>query len=264
MSNYEELLNIVKTEKDLEEFLTHEDKYEYLYNFSNIRKNVLEWYDFNPKARLLELGAECGALTGLFCDRVKEVVAIDEDERKCAVNIARNAKKGNLKVRKHVESLEQKKKKADEQDGDIINGKYDYVTIIGNFSVDKLRIAKEFLKPKGRLLLAIENKYGIKYWSGDERPNTYSRMQLIGLLRMEGFKIEQGYYPIPDYVFPMEIYSSKNLPKVGSISTISPSFEKDKVLSLDEIKAYDMVIKDGKFEEYANSFIVIAELAGKN
>lgn len=259
MSSYEELLNIVKTEKDLEEFLTHENDYDYLYNFSSIRKNVFEWYDFNPEARLLELGAECGALTNLFCDRVKEVVAIDEDEKKCAVNIARNAKKGNLKVRRHLESLTDNS--SDSSEVDIVNGKYDYVTIIGNFTVDKLKTAKQFLKTGGRLLLAIENKYGIKYWSGDERPNTYSRMQLIGLLRMEGFKIEQGYYPIPDYVFPMEIYSSKNLPKVGDISTITPSFEKDKILSLDEIKAYDMVIKDGKFEEYANSFIVVAELA---
>ncbi len=259
MSNYEELLNIVKTEEDLEEFLTHENKYEYLYNFSNIRKNVLEWYDFKPNARLLELGAECGAITGLFCDRVKEVVAVDEDEKKCEVNIARNAKKGNLKVRKSLDSLSPRKKK-DEQDVDIINGKYDYVTIIGNFSVDKLKIAKQYLKPSGRLFLAIENKYGIKYWSGDKRPNTYTRMQLIGLLRMEGYQIEEGYYPIPDHVFPMEIYSSKNLPRVGDISTVSPSFINDKVLSLDEIKTYDMVIKDGKFEEYANSFIVIAKV----
>jgi len=259
MGIYEDLLNIVKTEKDLEEFLTHEDKYEYLYNLSNIRKNVFEWYDFNPDARLLELGAECGALTSLFCDRVKEVVAIDEDEKKCAVNIARNAKKGNLKVRRHMESLDDKTQAdSTKKDADIVNGKYDYITIIGNFTTDKLKTAKKLLKPDGKLLLAIENKYGIKYWSGDERPNTYSRMQLIGLLRMEGFQIEQGYYPIPDYVFPMEIYSSKNLPKAGSISTVSPSFIKDKVLSLDEIKAYDMVIKDGKFEEYANSFIVVA------
>ena len=262
MSDYEELLNIVKTEKNLEEFLTHEDKYEYLYNFSNIRKNVFEWYDFNPKARLLELGAECGALTSLFCDRVKEVVAIDEDERKCAVNIARNAKKGNLKVRKSIDSLSEKRKTSD-QDGDIINGKYDYVTIVGNFSTEKLKTAKKYLKSSGKLLLAIENKYGIRYWTGDDRPNTYSRMQLIGLLRMEGFRIESGYYPIPDYIFPVEIYSTKNLPKVSSISEVTPSYEKDKVMSIDEVKALDMVIKDGKFEEYANSFIVVAELDKK-
>jgi 16S rRNA A1518/A1519 N6-dimethyltransferase RsmA/KsgA/DIM1 with predicted DNA glycosylase/AP lyase activity len=93
MIDYEELLNIVKNEDDLEEFLTHENKYEYLYNLSSIRRNILDWFDFDEDARLLEIGAECGALTGLFCERVKEVIAIEEDEKKREINEARNDEK---------------------------------------------------------------------------------------------------------------------------------------------------------------------------
>ena len=259
MDVYEELLEIIKTESDLEEFLTHENKWEYLYNLSRIRWNVLEWYDFNPKARLLEIGAECGALTGLFCERVKSVVALEEDDRKCSVNETRNKQYENLSV-VNIDAYDATKPFS----GEDKRKKYDYVTIIGNFTLEKLTFAKSRLKKDGKLILAIENKYGIKYWSGDDRPDTYSRMRLIGLLRYEGYKVSEMYYPVPDYEFPFEIYSSKNLPSEGSITTVAPSFLKDKVISIDELKAYDMVISDKKFEEYANSFLVFAELSDNN
>lgn len=251
MDIYEELLKIVGEEDDLEEFLTHEEKYEYLYHLSRIRQNVIEWYDFRPDARLLELGAECGALTGLFCDRVREVVAVEEDPAKSAVNEARNRDKNNLVIKRSADELEP-------------TDKYDYVTIIGGFTVEKLRTARAHLKSDGKLILAIENKYGMKYWSGETIPETYSRMQLITILKIEGFEVSDMYYPMPDYLFPMEIYSSKSLPKIGSISAVAPSFLEDKVLSLDEIKAYDTVIKDNKFEDYANSFLAISIVKGEN
>ncbi len=244
MDIYDELLNIVKTESDLEEFLTHENKWEYLYNFSNIRKNILEWYDFKSDAKLLEFGAECGALTGLFCERVKEVVSVEDDERKRLVNKARNEKYSNLKIVSNEELSEKS---------------FDYITIIGNFSIETLKKAKKLLKPKGRLIIAIENKYGMKYWSGEERPDTYSRMQLIGIIRREGLLEDEVYYPIPDYVLPTEIYSSNNLPKVGSISANSPAYEKEKITAFDEPSAFDMVIKDRRFEEFANSFLIFAK-----
>lgn len=244
MDIYDKLLEIVKTEDDLEEFLTHESEYEYLYHLSRIRQNILEWYDFASDASLLEFGAECGALTGLFCRRVKNVVAVEDDEKKREINRARNEEFNNL---------------------DIINtedlskyNSFDYVTIIGNYSVEKLNKANTLLKTDGTLILAIENKYGMKYWSGEERPETFSREQLIDILKNEGFEVKDIYYPIPDYVLPTEIYSSNNLPKVGSISFNTPSYEKEKITAFDEPQAFDMVIRDKKFEDFANSFLVFA------
>ena len=126
--------------------------------------------------------------------------------------------------------------------------------------MEKLKKAKSLIKPNGHLIIAIENKYGMKYWSGEERPDTYSRIQLIGIMRREGFEEKEIYYPIPDFILPSEIYSSKYLPKIGSISANSPSYIKDKVTTFDEPKMFDMVIKDRKFEEYANSFLFIAKV----
>lgn len=283
MDIYDKLLEIVSSGEDLEDFLTHEESYEYLYHLSQIRQNVIEWFSFKPDARLLELGAECGALTGLFAKRVREVVAVEDNEKKTAVNKERNRTYNNityvtgegLNELTRAGILSMAKGKAGEAEGSgvaedttgedgIKQAKsgadvgFDYVTIIGGFTMDKLKTASFVLKPGGTLIIAVENKYGMRYWSGEERPYTYSRSQLMGQLKYRGYDRLYFFYPVPDYTFPLEIYSEKNLPTKGSIKQPTPVYLKDKILTLDEVKQFDMVIEDKKFEEYANSFVVVA------
>ena len=40
----------------------------------------MEWYDFDPNASLLQIGADYGAMTGLFLSRVAQVTVLDPDE----------------------------------------------------------------------------------------------------------------------------------------------------------------------------------------
>ena len=56
--------------------------------------------------------------------------------------------------------------------------KYDYITLIGVFEygesyiqsktpyVDFLKIIAGHLKPNGKIVMAIENRFGLKYWAG--------------------------------------------------------------------------------------------------
>ena len=120
-----------------------------------------------------------------------------------------------------------------------IEEKFDYVTLIGvleysiyyinseNPFVDMLKRARAYLKPGGKLIIAIENKYGIKYWAGAredhtgnladglmgyqgvERVTTFSRKGLEALIREAGFSNLEFYYPLPDYKLPTEIYSQR-------------------------------------------------------
>ena len=155
MINYEQLLKIVNTEDDLEEFLTHEKEFEYLYNFSAIRQNLLEWFGFDKEAMLLEIGAECGALTGLFAEKVGKVVAFEENETACEIIRERNKEHWNVEAVSKLPSQ---------------NNKFDYVTVIGNVTPEKLQLAKERIKEEGTLIVAADNKLGVKYQAGTTAP----------------------------------------------------------------------------------------------
>lgn len=276
----ESMLEIVKecqTEDDLEERLMNENEWTYLYHFSKIRQNVLGWYDFDKKGTLLEIGAGCGAITGLFCERTKQVTAVDLSKRRSTINAYRNKKYDNLEIIVgNFEDIEFRKK-------------YDYVSLIGvlEYSIyyinsddpfkDMLKKAKSLLKPGGRLLIAIENKYGLKYWAGatedhtgklfdgiqgyneEDRVRTFSKDGLKKLLMDAGFENNDFYYPVPDYKLPLEIYSDDYLPKKGDIKNITPAYDRDRYVIFDEVCTFNSLCDDGLFEQFANSFIVISE-----
>ena len=180
MDTYEELINIIKTEPDLEEFLTHESKWEYAYNLSLMRRNVLDWYDFEPEARLLEIGGECGAVTGLFCNRVREVCSVDVDEKACEVNRVRNGQYENLKVLP-----------IDSYDGtdipELTDKSFGYVVIIGELTEDRISFARKYVRDGGQLIVAGNEPEGEK------------------MLSDKGFQITEEYGLSPDHIFPLEI-----------------------------------------------------------
>ena len=94
------LLDIVKnTESDmLEKRIAEEEDWAVLYHLSDIRKNILEWYDMKPGANVLEIGAGCGAVTGVLCDKAEEVVCIDLSKKRSHINAYRNQQYDNLTI----------------------------------------------------------------------------------------------------------------------------------------------------------------------
>ena len=271
------LLQIVRENDSFEDVLTRENNWALLYHLSPIRENLLEWYDFGRETSLLEIGAGCGGITGLFCRKCGRVVAIDLSRRRSMINAWRNKAADNLEI--VVGNFE-----------DIhIDEKFDYVTLIGVLEyslyyidsaspfVDMLKRAKSYLKPGGRLIIAIENKYGIKYWagaredhtgnlmdgimgySGVDRVRTFSKEGLEALLREAGYSGVEFYYPMPDYKLPTEIYSQNRLPKTYPFGDNTPNYDRDRYSFFDEGKAMNELIKEGKFEMFANSYLVFCE-----
>lgn len=271
------LLRIVRQNDSYEDVLMQEKDWALLYHLSPIRENLLEWYDFGEGKSLLEIGAGCGGITGLFCRKCDRVVAIDLSRRRSIINAYRNSKTDNLEIM--VGNFE-----------DIrIDEKFDFVTLIGVLEysiyyidsdspfVDMLKKARRYLKPGGKLIIAIENKYGIKYWagaredhtgnimdgimgySGVKRVKTFSKEGLEALLKEAGFSNLQFYYPLPDYKLPTEIYSQKRLPKEYPFKYNTPNYDRDRYSFFDEGKAMDELIREGKFEMFANSYLVFCE-----
>lgn len=272
----DELLNIVQNNDDYMEILKNDNRWPILYHLSPIRENLLEWYDYDKNGSVLEIGAGCGAVTGVFCRKTSRVVGIELSKRRSMINATRNAKYGNLEIL--VGNFE-----------DIqIKEKFDYVSLIGVLEYSPLYIncetpfedmvkrAKAFLKDDGKLIIAIENKMGLKYLAGATEDHTgvpfdgvnnyenidyvktLSKPEIIDLLRNAGYKKIEFYYPMPDYKMPNVIYSDNRLPNVGELRNIINVFDRERYQTFNEEIVFDQLIKDGLFDYFANSFLVFA------
>ncbi len=274
----DDILEELQNNDDILQILMNHNEWAYLYHLSPIRENLLEWYDFDPDGSVLEIGSGCGAITGLLCKKLKRVVGIDLSKKRSLINATKNKAYDNFEIM--VGNFE-----------DIdIEEKFDYVTLIGvlEYSIyyisgekpfeNMIERAKSFLKPGGKLIIAIENKYGLKYWAGAtedhtgryfdglenytgvDRVRTFSRGKLNNMLVEAGFKSNEFFYPLPDYKMPNEIYSDDFLPEAGNVRNITQTYDRDRYLLFNEDKAYDALCQDGLFREFANSFLVISSL----
>lgn len=269
-----EILEIVETSSDYREVLARDHRWPLLYHLTPNRRNLLEWYDFRRDAHLLEIGAGCGALTGLFCERVSRVTAVELSRRRAEIISARHRDKENLEI--IAGNL-----------ADIrFDSPFDYVTLIGvleyaakygatkNPYQDFLSQVRKYLKPDGVLIIAIENKFGLKYWAGcredhtgrffDSLENyphdlgirTFGKDELQQMLHECGFGTGNFYYPVPDYKIPVQIFSDAYLPELGQIETYYPNFDNDRIVVFDEKLVIGNLIQNKRFDWFANSFLV--------
>ena len=257
------------------QILKENNEWDILYHISPVRKNILEWYEFKKDASVLEIGAECGRLTDLLCKKVKQVTCIEVSKKKSLVNAERNKKYDNLKI--YVGDYQ----------NIVLEQQFDYVLLIGGLdkAPDYLDTNTPFhdllvkiyghLKTDGILLLATDNKFGLKYWAGDvekhsgkpfegiegymtseEKERTFSKEELERLIKDAGYKKCTFYYPFPDYKFPQQIFSDDFLPKEDEIICSRDCFENDRIQLFDETNAYRNIIKAGKYDFFANSFFI--------
>lgn len=258
----------------LEELLSSSNNWAVLYHCSKIRENILEWYPFKKDSSLLEIGAGCGALTGMFSRKVSSVTCIELSERRSLINAYRNRDCDNIKiVLGNFQDIE-------------IKEKYDYITLIGVWEYAEryldgadpylcmLERLKDYLKPNGKLLIAIENKMGIKYWNGakedhtgkmysglndyvdDEGVRTFSHQEIEDILTAAGYDTYKFYYPVPDYKLPDTIYSDERLPMPGEIRTYREDYSAPRIYNFYDATIQDQICQDGMFPYFSNSFLI--------
>lgn len=272
-----EILDLVKSHTDFTEILAQETRWPLLYHLSPERRNLLDWYPFDKKETLLEVGAGCGALTGLFCEKLKRVVAVELSRRRSEVISQRCRNFSNLEILVgNFSDIE-------------FRETFDYITLIGVLEYAKSFIqiphpyqyvlcrASELLCPGGRIVLAIENKYGLKYWAGSREDHTselfdgiqgypdsgashetFGKQELTDLILLSGFEDIHFYYPHPDYKIPHEIFSDHCLPGIHHPLTEAPNFDRDRLNLFSEKRTFLGLIRNGMFGFFANSFLIIA------
>ena len=259
------------------------------HNFTKCRENLINWYPFKKNSTVLEIGAGMGALTGCLCEKCEKVVSIEESERRAEIIRARHKRYTNLEVI------------SDNIYNYDFDMKFDYILLIGvleyvginstegNPYVKLLSKIRSLLKEDGVLLLAIENKYGLKYWCGAAEDHTgipfdgindykmhnvtgrygksgvrtFSKYELKKMLSVSGFENEYFYYPLPDYKFPSFIFSNDHLPDKDNIRAIKFTYPIESELIANEKILYDDIIENRTFPFFANSFLIEATV-GKN
>ncbi len=275
----DKILSLVQENDDYFEIIQSEISWPLLYHLSPLRRNLLEWYDFDKEAELLEIGAGCGALTSLFCEKVKSVTAVELSKRRAEIIAHRTKGKENIEI--IVGNL-----------NDIVfEKKFDYITLVGVFeyagsftecaededTYEKfLCFVKSLLKPEGTLIIAIENAFGLKYFAGSKEDHTatyfdsiegysfnkavktFGKYELEELLTANGFTFLDFYYPMPDYKIPTQIFTDDFVPTYGQMNNFALSYDQEGLELFDIKAAYSHIISNKQFDFFANSFLIFA------
>lgn len=269
----EELLSMYENGGSSTDFLANDSRWPVWYHLSHIRKNILNWYPFKQDANILEVGAGCGALTGLLSDKAKHVTSVELTKRRASINYLRNKDKKNLEViagNFHHIPLKP------EYDYIVLNGVLEYA---GSFTEGKdpyaafLQQLGTLLKPGGIILIAIENRIGLKYLNGapEDHANrlftgvedynqitafrTFTRSELKETALHAGFEHSRFYYPTPDYKFPKTVYTDKTLNMMDS-SVVDPAFNANRLSFYPELETLTALKEEGVVGSFLNSFFV--------
>lgn len=207
------------------------------------KKNIISWYPIEAKDTVLQIG-EDEELNKELLKKTNKVVVIEK-----------------------IDEFEMK-------------ANFDYVTLIGNFEkvqteqeiIKLIDFAKNCLTRDGRILIAMKNKFGMKYWTGEKESenseifgNIVSKKEnILGLAKiksiLEGLKLKyKFYYPLPDYKTANVIFSDEYLPTNDSIDARDLTYCKDgELLVFSEREAYKQLLSEDKnqFPFFANSFFI--------
>ena len=251
------------------------NNYTLAYHLSPIRENVLNWYPFTKEESAIEIGAGCGAITGMLCEKLGKVVSVDLSKRRSKINYERHKEYDNLEIIiGNFNDVE-------------LSEKYDYVVLNGVFEYaisftdaekpyhEFLKHISRFLKPSGKFLISIENKLGLKYFNGakedhtgnyflglndyvgNETVRTFSKTEIKDILADEGFAYTQFYYPYPDYKFPNEVFTDESI-ETNQYGRPYINIENDRYWLFNEYTVGKTLIKEKVRDIFANSFIVEA------
>lgn len=244
-----------------------------VYHFSHLRHNILNWYPGLIGADVMEIGSGCGALTGLLCQKARYVTSVELTLKRAQVNYQRHSQYENLEiVVGDFGSLRFDKR----YDYVIINGVLEYAAYMLQTKdpyASFLRLSAELLRPSGRLLLAIENRLGLKYFSGAREDHTgtffsglngyadqpklrtFSKPELLDLLHRAGLSPLRFYYPFPDYKFPAIIFTDETINNILPDVTDYP-LDMNRVCLYDVNRVRESLMNAKIADQFSNSFFI--------
>ena len=202
------------------------------YHLSRKRSQLLRGFHFDRTKKVLEVGCGCGAITRFLGETFDDVVSIEGSLARA--RLARLRTKGMENVSILCAPFQEIK----------VAERFDIIFCIGVFEYSRmfvddpdpfdfiLRHFHNLLKPDGEIFIAIENQFGLKYFSSSkedhseimfdglegyprhgEKEKTFGYYELKDILG-KYFSCVEFYFPYPDYKTPSCILSERFLSKV--------------------------------------------------
>ena len=278
--NEEKIIEYINSnkEKDFEDIVRKDLSDEVILGLSNIRKNLIYSYEFNPNSIVLEIGAHFGEVTGALCEKCTKVISVEPNKKRAEAISKRYEDEENLEL--IVGKLQ-----------DInFEEKFDYITIIGVLeyaqmifdtetpALDLITYCKNLLKQDGKLLIATDNKFALKSYVGyidkctgitfdsitgyKSSRKTYKlgKKHIEDILNKIGLNYYKFFYPLPDYKLPSLIFTDEYLPSSSKINGYFPYYKENSSIFYSEVDAYDAIIKEDRtmFPFFANSYFIEA------
>jgi len=168
---------------------------------------------------------------------------------------------------------------------DNLEGMWDYIVVSDAFArVPALFEGKEpyglffeeikkHLKPNGHVILAVDNRFGLTFFAGSkerltgkyfeglegyghsEGICTFSKDAVLSMAKEAGFVVAKTYYPYPNFRYMTAMYTDEHLPSLGELNTNLCNFEEERAVLFNEAVVFDELIKEGKFQEFSNSYL---------
>lgn len=255
------LYNIVKEGRGIDDLKDDEITYSALYHLSKVRQNILVWYDFKEDARILEIGSECGAITGMLCQKGGFVTSLEVSRTQAMINYERNKHYDNLEI--IVGNFEEIN----------FNNAFDYIVISDLFEyipqevdsfkkfVDFLKKVSKLLSSNGCILLTVDNSLKDRCFfvadtdSKDNPCTAFSKTDVINICEYANLKCKKFYFPYPNSEFPSEIFTEKSI-NTNAYGKGFYQISEQGFAYVNEPESLKQLVKEGVADVFANSFLV--------
>ena len=252
------------------------------YHLSSTRANLLRCLDLSGVTRVLELGCGCGAISRYIGEQSHiQIDSIEGSRSRAALAALRCKDLDNVTI-----------SSANFNDIDFPENYYDLVLFVGvteyagRFSEretdeealqDLLAIAHKSTTEQGVVVVAIENRTGLKYLHGATEDHygepyvginkylngtgikTYTKAEWQSQIAASGFSHSQFLYPFPDYKIPTTVIHDRALANKDVEIELKKSLETIK--SRDYLRPFDLGENEVKLWQGAYQANVLGELA---
>ena len=238
-----------------EAVMCKQNEYEYVYQFSGNRGNIVRWLNLPKECKLLELGASTGGLTRCLTAQFQDVTAAEADVELLLQNVTKQHQNGFRAYGGSYDTLL----------ASLEEGSFDCI-IMNEMNLEFEKQKKlmpavyRLLREQGILLYGVDNKYApISWWREDIPLECMATgQQSLQALKTVGFGRIEEYFPVPNGTITMELYEKEYLNRHGVDAGMYQLYYNE--FQLEHIKNITKEAKrDGVLSEYMTTFLYVAK-----